>query len=226
RPDAPWETPGARAARQRLAERRAGRALPDRDEKLVTEWNGLAIAALVEAGRVFEDDAWVAAAHRALDAVTTSNRDEVPLRSSTQGTGGPGAAGLADAAEVARAAHAVGDREAFAESLSQALGFVVFPAGGADGGTDGGGASAAATPADGGPAGASAQRDPTGASAAGSRRRPADAAGRWDGASLLDAHGDGIVPARGSDPLDNSTPSVRSALIEALRLAVGDDGAP
>src|SRR5690625_612322 len=69
RPDAPWETPGARAARQRLAERRAGRALPDRDEKLVTEWNGLAIAALVEAGRVFEDDAWVAAAHRALDAV-------------------------------------------------------------------------------------------------------------------------------------------------------------
>src|SRR5699024_7711882 len=167
RPDAPWETPGARAARQRLAERRAGRALPDRDEKLVTEWNGLAIAALVEAGRVFEDDAWVAAAHRAFDAVTTSNRDEVPLRSSTQGTGGPGAAGLADAAQVAIAAHAVGDREAFAESLSAALRFVVFPARGTGGGTDGdpAGTSAAEAPADGGPAGAPAQGDPAGASA-------------------------------------------------------------
>src|SRR5699024_6058852 len=181
---------------------------------------------LVEAGRVFEDDAWVAAAHRAFDAVTTSNRDEVPLRSSTQGTGGPGAAGLADAAQLAVAAHAVGDREAFAESLSAALRFVVFPARGTGGGTDGdpAGTSAAEAPADGGPAGAPAQGDPAGASAEG--LPGTSAGGRWDGASLLDAHGDGIVPARGSDPLDDSTPSGRSALIEALRLAVGDGGAP
>src|SRR5699024_2622699 len=48
----------------------------------------------------------------------------------------------------------------------------------------------------------------------------AAASHRWEGASLLDAHGDGIVPARGSDPLDDSTPSGRSGLIEALRAAI------
>lgn len=197
--DAPWATAAAREARRHLAERRSGRALPNRDEKLVTEWNGLAIVALMEAGRVFEVDEWMAAAKRAFGALSAANQGESPLRSSTEGEGGPGAAGLSDAAQTAVAAHAVGDEEAFAKALSEALGFVVFPQQEAE--DDG---------------------NPARASAAVGGQPTVRSGGRWEGASLLDAHGDGIVPARGSDPLDSSVPSGRSALIEALRLAVGD----
>lgn len=209
---APWATAAARDARQQLAERRSGRALPNRDEKLVTEWNGLAIVALMDAGRVFEADEWTAAAKRAFDAMLASNHGESPLRSSTEGEGGPGAAGLADAAQTAVAAHAVGDDEAFAKALSDALGFVVFPQRESEGDGNQAGASAGVETE---PAGASAVGDPA----------AARSGGRWEGASLLDAHGDGIVPARGSDPLDSSAPSGRSALIEALRLAVSDGSA-
>ncbi|SMY11574.1 thioredoxin domain-containing protein [Brevibacterium jeotgali] len=200
--DAPWATAAAREARQRVAERRAGRALPNRDEKLVTEWNGLAIVALMEAGRVFEVDEWMAAATRAFEVLSAANQGDSPLRSSTEGEGGPGAAGLSDAAQTAVAAHAVGEDEAFATALSDALGFVVFPQ--QDREDDG---------------------NPAGASAAVGEQPAVRSGGRWEGASLLDAHGDGIVPARGSDPLDGSAPSGRSALIEALRLAVGDSHA-
>ena len=197
--DAPWATAAAHEARQHVAERRAGRARPNRDEKLVTEWNGLAIVALMEAGRVFEDREWMAAAERAFDVLSAANLGESPLRSSTEGEGGPGAAGLSDAVQTAVAAHAVGEEEAFVTALSDALGFVVFPQQERE--DDG---------------------DPAGASAAVGEQPAVRSGGRWEGASLLDAHGDGIVPARGSDPLDGSAPSGRSALIEALRLAMGD----
>ncbi|SLM88609.1 thioredoxin domain-containing protein [Brevibacterium yomogidense] len=234
--EAPWATAEAREARRQLAERRSGRALPNRDEKLVTEWNGLAIAALMDAGRVFEVDEWTAAAKRAFDALATTNRAEPAdrdeaadrdesanrdvladqhgslLRSSTEGEGGPGAAGLADAAQLAVAAHAVGDEEAFATALSEALRFVVFPQRDGERAGKPAGTSGAA-------GGESADDSVAGA------QFTARSGGRWEGASLLDAHGDGIVPARGSDPLDSSAPSGRSALIEALRLAVGDGSA-
>src|SRR5699024_3956196 len=47
---APWATPEAVAAREEIAGRRADRPLPQRDDKLVTEWNALAITALAQAG--------------------------------------------------------------------------------------------------------------------------------------------------------------------------------
>lgn len=65
--------PGApsRWARVRatLAAARDGRTHPGRDDKVVAGWNGLAIGALAEAGRVFDRPDWVAAAERAAEHV-------------------------------------------------------------------------------------------------------------------------------------------------------------
>ena len=57
------------AARSRLFERRRGRPQPARDDKALAAWNGLAIAAFAEAGRLFDEDRYRAAATRAAEAV-------------------------------------------------------------------------------------------------------------------------------------------------------------
>lgn len=51
--------------RQRLAEVRARRSQPERDDKIVAAWNGLAITALCEYARLFRDDEAKAAAIKA-----------------------------------------------------------------------------------------------------------------------------------------------------------------
>jgi uncharacterized protein YyaL (SSP411 family) len=58
-------------ARQRglLLAARAKRTAPQRDDKLMTDWNGLAIRALARAGAVFERPDWVQAAITAYDYV-------------------------------------------------------------------------------------------------------------------------------------------------------------
>ena len=234
---APWETSQAVAARDELARRRADRPLPQRDDKLVTEWNALAITALARAGRVLDDERLTAAARRAFDAVLASNRGDTSgtpggadalghpgarvVRSSTNGVAGPGQATLADVAQLAIAAHAVGESEMFDSLLREALGFVIFPVrqdeaeepADQPGATTSEGPEANATE----PVVQSGETDAAGQGASGTEA--SSDADPWAGASLLDAHGDGIVPVRGSDPLDDSTPSGRAALIEALRLA-------
>ncbi|MEV6214461.1 thioredoxin domain-containing protein [Nocardia sp. NPDC051833] len=50
--------------RARLLELRAERPQPDRDDKVVTAWNGMVITALAEAGAALEEPSWVAAAVR------------------------------------------------------------------------------------------------------------------------------------------------------------------
>jgi uncharacterized protein YyaL (SSP411 family) len=57
------------SARARLFERRRGRPQPARDDKALAAWNGLAIAAFAEAGRLLGDDRYVAAATRAAEAI-------------------------------------------------------------------------------------------------------------------------------------------------------------
>ena len=50
------------SVRSRLAQARAGRVRPARDDKVVAAWNGLAVASLAEAGRLLDEPRYVAAA--------------------------------------------------------------------------------------------------------------------------------------------------------------------
>ena len=57
------------AARERLLARRRERPQPARDDKALAAWNGLAIGAFAEAGRLFGEPRYVTAAVRAADAI-------------------------------------------------------------------------------------------------------------------------------------------------------------
>ena len=66
--------------RERLLATRASRPQPGRDDKVVTSWNGLAIAALAGAGGLFRRPDWVAAAGRCADHVLAVHRVDGRLR--------------------------------------------------------------------------------------------------------------------------------------------------
>ncbi|MBB5956268.1 hypothetical protein FHS29_002854 [Saccharothrix tamanrassetensis] len=73
------------------------RPQPGRDDKVVTAWNGLAIAALAEAGAVFGEPRWVAAAERAADLLLDVHLvDGRLLRTSRNGVAGTAAGVLED----------------------------------------------------------------------------------------------------------------------------------
>ncbi len=61
------------AARSRLFAAREKRIHPGKDDKILTDWNGLMIAALAKGAQVFEDDKYAHAAKRAADFIL-SNR--------------------------------------------------------------------------------------------------------------------------------------------------------
>jgi hypothetical protein len=63
------------AQRAALIRRRSDRKAPERDEKILTSWNGLAIAALAEAGAAFSRVDLVEAARRAARFVLQRSRD-------------------------------------------------------------------------------------------------------------------------------------------------------
>ncbi|PWK63414.1 thioredoxin domain-containing protein [Aminobacter sp. AP02] len=69
----------------RLLEAREARVRPGRDDKALTDWNGLAIVALAEAGRSLERKDWVDAAATAFDAIWASSTPEGRLPHSTLG---------------------------------------------------------------------------------------------------------------------------------------------
>ncbi len=64
------------AARARLFEHRRGRIHPLKDDKILTDWNGLMIAALALGARVLNEPAYVEAASKAARFVLTSLRTE------------------------------------------------------------------------------------------------------------------------------------------------------
>ncbi len=64
------------AARQRLLAARSKRIRPSRDDKILTDWNGLMIAALAESARVFNKPEYALAAKKAADFIIGRMLDE------------------------------------------------------------------------------------------------------------------------------------------------------
>ncbi len=58
------------ASRVKLLKAREARIRPGRDDKILTDWNGLAIEALTHAGLAFNNSAWIEIAKRVYDAIT------------------------------------------------------------------------------------------------------------------------------------------------------------
>ncbi|HEY0265289.1 MAG TPA: hypothetical protein VGC16_00975, partial [Rhizomicrobium sp.] len=91
--------------REMLLAARAKRPAPARDDTVMTDWNGLAIAALAKAGIVFERPEWISAAIAAFDgivALMTVGEYRLAHSAVNGRTGQPGYAN--DYAEMARAA--------------------------------------------------------------------------------------------------------------------------
>lgn len=83
--------------RATLLEARSARAQPGRDDKVVTEWNGMAITALAEAGGVFGCPEWIGAAAAAAELMLGTHLVDGRLRrSSRDGVAGTAAGVLAD----------------------------------------------------------------------------------------------------------------------------------
>ncbi len=98
-PDDPqrWER-----VRTALLAARDTRPQPDRDDKVVTEWNGMAVTALSEAGAALGHPEWVQAAGEIADLLLSVHLVDGRLRrSSRDGTVGDAAAVLADHACLA-----------------------------------------------------------------------------------------------------------------------------
>jgi uncharacterized protein len=90
------------AIRNRLRTARAGRAQPGRDDKVVAAWNGLAIAALAEAGELFDRPDLIEAATIAARLLIDVHLVEGRLRRvSRDGVAGEPAGVLEDYADVA-----------------------------------------------------------------------------------------------------------------------------
>ena len=67
----PEEEAALAEMRGKLLSRRDRRVRPGWDDKVLADWNGLAIAALTHAGRIFGRDAWIDMAKHAFDFVST-----------------------------------------------------------------------------------------------------------------------------------------------------------
>ncbi|HEV2374890.1 MAG TPA: thioredoxin domain-containing protein [Streptosporangiaceae bacterium] len=88
--------------RERLLMARESRTRPARDDKVVTAWNGLAIAGLAECGLLLDEPGFISAASAAAALLTgTHLRDGRLVRTSRAGAAGPGAGVLEDYACLA-----------------------------------------------------------------------------------------------------------------------------
>ncbi|QVQ51441.1 thioredoxin domain-containing protein [Spiractinospora alimapuensis] len=102
RPREPEDEDRYQRVRRLLREHRERRVWPARDDKVVASWNGLAIAALAEAGVLFSRPDFVHAARDAAELLATVHLSEGRLlRTSRDGTVGTSAGVLEDYANTA-----------------------------------------------------------------------------------------------------------------------------
>lgn len=88
-----------------LKQRRDRRRRPRRDDKVIADWNGMAVTAIAEAGLAFRRPDWVDAALKAFEAVRRSLSDQNGrLRHSALGQERGAPATLSDLAELSRSA--------------------------------------------------------------------------------------------------------------------------
>lgn len=90
-PDAWWHD-----VRSRLLAARDRRPQPARDDKVVTSWSGLALAALAEAAMILDEPRWLDAARTAADVVLEAHVVDGRLRRTSLGGGVSEALGCAD----------------------------------------------------------------------------------------------------------------------------------
>ena len=95
------------ACREILFRARLARVPPMRDDKVLTDWNGLMISALANAGAVFDKPVWIAAAKRTFDFITTKLSDGARLFHSFRDGQARHRATLDDYANMAQAALAL-----------------------------------------------------------------------------------------------------------------------
>ena len=129
RPDPEPEPPFVARARAALLDARSHRVRPGLDDKVLTEWNGLMIATLAEAGAAADEPGWVDAASAAAEHLLAHHRDETGrwLRSWQDDGHGGRARHLALAADLAalvdaftRLAEATGARRWLDEAIAVA----------------------------------------------------------------------------------------------------------
>ena len=107
-PGSPADEAGLAAARAKLFAAREARPKPGRDDKVLADWNGLTIAALVRASAAFGEPEWLATARSAFDFVSTKLRGPDGRLLHAWREGHPGARALLDDyASMARAALAL-----------------------------------------------------------------------------------------------------------------------
>ena len=79
--------------RQKLFTKRETRVHPHKDDKILTDWNGLMIASLAKGARVLDEPKYAQAAARAADFVLTRLRRDGRHRDIRPDPFGPGRAG-------------------------------------------------------------------------------------------------------------------------------------
>lgn len=62
----------------RLHKARSARVRPGRDDKILTDWNGIAIRAIADAGRLFQQEGWIAIAVRVFHAIEAAPDGRLP----------------------------------------------------------------------------------------------------------------------------------------------------
>ncbi len=116
--------PDLAASRQRLLAVRRQRVPPGRDEKILADWNGLAIAALAAAGATFDRPDWIAAGRRAFAFVHAHLRIDGRLCHSFCAGRAAHPATLDDHANLARAALALAEATAEPSYVDHAIALV------------------------------------------------------------------------------------------------------